>query len=88
MAVKEMVRVLKPGGTLALTIDYNLSSSPDKVGFNEKELMEQIVKPSGLKLKGDIDLKVNDWKEKVRGINRFFNTRNEAVSVGVIMCTI
>jgi len=84
-AVKELVRVLKPGGTLALTIDYNLSTSPNKIGFNTEELMELIVKPSGLKLKGDIDLNIDDWDKKVKEVNDFFNTKNDAVSAGIIL---
>ncbi len=84
-SVKEMNRVLKPGGTLALTVDYNLSSSKDKIGFNEKDIMEYIIEPSGLNLKGKINLDIENWNEMLQKINRWFNTKNEAISAGIIL---
>jgi len=84
-AVKELTRVVKPGGILALTIDYNLSSSPVKIGFNEDELMNLIIKPSGLTLKGNIDLTIDNWNRKLTEVNRFFNTNNQALSAGILL---
>lgn len=64
-AIKELVRVLKPGGILSLTFDYgNYWGSLDSSGTikSPRDLFERIIKPSGLEvicnesLKTDVEL--------------------------------
>jgi len=59
--MREVARVLKPGGIVGITIDYSpnrevlLADKGLRFGYRDK-LLEEIIKPSGLTLYGNSDL--------------------------------
>lgn len=59
-AVKEMARVLKPGGIMGLTFDYG-PSAPGSRYAGVGEINERIVKPSGLSVMGNPEYEENEW---------------------------
>lgn len=65
-AVKEMARVLKPGGLLAVTVDLGRTYYPYPSGvsgrriYDEKSLRQRIIGPSGLELVFPVDFSV-EW---------------------------
>jgi len=83
----EMARVLKQGGVLVLTIDYNPSTSGEKFGFNTQDILNKIVYPLeyyGLKSTESLDLNIPNWDDLLVSVNRTFKTTNQCVSYGII----
>lgn len=66
-ALSEMVRVLKPGGLLAISVDFGQEyvEFPSKVSglriYNKWALYERIIKPSGCELQKPADFDRSDW---------------------------
>lgn len=58
LAVKEMERVLKPGGIAVIATEYILNQRNHSEFFNENDLLEYIVKASHMKLIQNISFKV------------------------------
>jgi len=58
LAVKEMERVLKPGGIAIIATEYILNQKNHPEFFNENDLLEYVVKASSLKLVQNINLQV------------------------------
>lgn len=60
-AMREMARVVKPNGLVAVSFDYGLTYEPypSEVSgrriYDEKRVMSRLVKPSGLELVGPVD---------------------------------
>lgn len=74
-AVKEMARVVKPGGLVAVSFDYGPTYEPYPSGvsgrriYDEHTVMRRLVSPSGLELVGPVDFALwepdkNDWPIK------------------------
>jgi len=68
--IKELVRVCKKGGLIALTTDYTKKFNPygkaifkNSRSYNKRQLLERIVKSSGLKLYGKTDFDNIDWNK-------------------------
>lgn len=64
-AVREMARVLKPGGVMYLTVDYDERErrSEDDVVYDRLALQRWNVAPSGLEIEGTTDWCRDDWDE-------------------------
>ncbi|MBN2006008.1 MAG: methyltransferase domain-containing protein [Anaerolineae bacterium] len=58
-SMKEMARVLKPGGVLALTTELVLNNLSHSEFFLADEVQSFLVKPSGLQLLEDIDFTIS-----------------------------
>ena len=83
-SAKELSRVLRPGGLLAITVDffkdsttkftYNIDGEEGIVDwhiFDEKRLYEEIIDPSGLKLYQETDFKEEDWEKRRKEMKEF-----------------
>ena len=68
-AVKEMVRVLRPGGLLAISVDYGqeyLSFPSEATGvrlYDRASLYSRIITPSKCTLQGPVDFDRCDWTD-------------------------
>jgi len=66
-AVKEMVRVLKPGGLLAITVDFgqDYKAFPSKATgvrlYNKSTLYSRIIRPSRCELVGPVNFDRSNW---------------------------
>lgn len=58
-AMREMARVLRPGGIAAITTELILNDVPHPEFFRPEELYEYLVEPSGLELVEDIDFTIS-----------------------------
>lgn len=58
LAVKEMSRVLKPGGIAVIATEYVLNNVTHSDFFNEADLLEYIIKPGNMKLIQDINFNI------------------------------
>ncbi|MCE1246919.1 MAG: class I SAM-dependent methyltransferase [Firmicutes bacterium] len=66
-AMKEMARVIKPGGIVAITTEFSLNGSDYRGYFNGELLEKYLIKPSGLKLVEPVNFYVEpDLYEFVR----------------------
>jgi SAM-dependent methyltransferase len=57
-AMREIGRVLKPGGVAVVATEYVLNGVEHPEFFNERDLLDYVVNPSGLKLMQDICFEV------------------------------
>lgn len=64
-AMREMARVLRPGGILYLTVDYDERErrSDDDVVYDRLAMQRYGVAPSGLEIEGTTDWTRPDWEE-------------------------
>lgn len=58
LAMKEMGRVLKPGGTAVVSTEYILNNAEHPEYFNEKDLRDHVVEPSRMKLIQNINFNI------------------------------
>lgn len=65
-AIREMARVLKPGGIIGLTFDYGPDAYEEKYADVE-EINARIILPSGLRIRGNKDYQENSWFSEKRG---------------------
>ncbi|MFC1573852.1 class I SAM-dependent methyltransferase [Candidatus Latescibacterota bacterium] len=84
-SMKEMERVLKPGGLLLLTFDYH-PVEDTIIGFTERDFREKVLGKSGLVIaNNEPDFTVDNWKSHIRDINTFFRKKNPNTSYGVVL---
>lgn len=82
--IKELPRLLKPGGLLVITVDffkdtktrftYKVDGEERVVDwhiFDEKRLYEEIIDPCGLKLYKETDFKEEDWENRRKEMKEF-----------------
>jgi ubiquinone/menaquinone biosynthesis C-methylase UbiE len=83
-AMKEMSRVLKPGGRLLVTVDFAPNPMPRK-SYTEKDI-HRLIKISGLELSGNYDYSTRNWQEHLTDLTSLFNKSNvELSSAGFIL---
>ncbi|MBI4656173.1 MAG: class I SAM-dependent methyltransferase [Elusimicrobia bacterium] len=78
-AVREMCRVLKPGGRLLITVDFSPVSLPDRRSYNANDIVKMI-KISGLELSGKLDYACADWRSHLAELEMHFLEKNAHVS--------
>ena len=79
MAIKEMVRICKPGGIIAISLcigNISVNISGTHV-YSENDLFKRLIIPSGCKIYGqyDFDLK-NKYNDSLFNINEFYPVSN------------
>lgn len=83
-AVREMSRVLKPGGRLLLTVDFSPEPIPRR-SYNEQNI-HKLIKISGLKLLGECDYSVDNWNDHLNDLKRCFDKSDvELSSAGFVL---
>ncbi|ETW93339.1 MAG: hypothetical protein ETSY1_39640 [Candidatus Entotheonella factor] len=85
--LREMARVLKPGGWLVMTIDYTPTPGNGTEGFDVQGICQDIVKPlaaCGLAPIEPLNLNIPDWETLLQQANRTFETTRPCVSYGMI----
>ncbi|MFC1563556.1 class I SAM-dependent methyltransferase [candidate division KSB1 bacterium] len=85
-SMREMERVLKPGGLLLLTFDYHPEEEPGIIGFTENDFREKALGACTLKIKGnEPDFGIPGWGRYISSVNSRFRTRNPNTSFGIAL---
>jgi len=85
-SMREMERVLKPGGLLLLTFDFHPIPNPSIIGFTVEDFRRKVLAASGLRIVGnEPDFRVDGWESYLRSINAFFRKNNPNTSFGVVL---
>ncbi len=85
-SMKEMERVLKPGGLLLLTFDYHPHPNDAIIGFTQEDFENKVLKQCNLHIIGnEPDYIISDWNQYIENVNNFFRTHNPNTSYGVIL---
>ncbi len=83
-AMREMERVLKPGGLLVLTFDFHRDPGP-YVGFTAEEYQRKILGAFSLKMVGEPpDLVFPAWPEYKAELHELFEHKNPNTACGVL----
>lgn len=72
-AIREMARVLRPGGVLYLTVDYDQEErrSGDDVVYDRLALQRNAIGPSGLEIEGSTHYGCDDWDRQHQRMREF-----------------
>ncbi len=75
MAIREMSRVLKKGGTMFVTVDF----SPVKMEMKAytKEDILALISASGLQFDNEYDFEVHDWDKYLNELTAAFSKKNK-----------
>lgn len=85
-AMKEMERVLKPGGLLLLTFDFHPHPDARIIGFTEEEFGKKALNHCGLRMEGGTpEFSIRDWPNYLKEINDYFKVKNPNTSFGVVL---
>ncbi len=79
-AVKQLVRVLKPGGLMVLTLDYVERPIPGKSDIFTRTDVERLVAWSGLAPVATMSFDVGDWDRYLAGLAEFYGVPHCAYS--------
>ena len=84
--MREMERVLKPGGLLLLTFDFHPRRDERIVGFTGDDFRKKVLGSCALKIAhNEPDFRVEDWNGYLSRINDAFQTKNPNTSFGVAL---
>ncbi|MFC1729044.1 class I SAM-dependent methyltransferase [candidate division KSB1 bacterium] len=85
-SMREMERVLRPGGLLLLTFDFHLYPDDSIIGFTEDDFKRKVLHNCSLIIAGnEPDFSIPDWESYIREVNSFFRTKNPNTSYGVVL---
>jgi ubiquinone/menaquinone biosynthesis C-methylase UbiE len=85
-SMKEMERVLKPGGLILLTFDFHPHPDTRIIGFTEEEFRKKALDHCGLRIEGAAPaFSIKDWQGYIKAINDYFKVQNPNTSYGVIL---
>lgn len=86
MSMKEIERVLKPGGLLLLTFDFHLFPDEKIIGFTEDDFKKKVINNCNLKIENNRpDFKIDNWNEYLKMINKFFKVSCPNTSFGIVL---
>jgi ubiquinone/menaquinone biosynthesis C-methylase UbiE len=85
MAIKEMSRVLKKGGTMMVTVDFSPVKMAQKA-YTKEEILE-FISASGLNFENIYDFEVQDWDKYLTELTVAFSKKNkcQVSSAGFIL---
>jgi len=85
-SIKEMDRVLKPGGLLLLTFDFHPYPDKNIIGFTEKEFKNKVLNKCKLKIANNKpDFKIDNWEKYLGEINETFKVKCPNTSYGIVL---
>ena len=85
-SMKEMERVLKPGGLLLLTFDFHPFPTDSIIGFTEEEFRSNVLEKCNLQIvANEPDFTTTEWNHYIKSINKFFRTNNPNTSFGIVL---
>ncbi len=85
-SMREMERVLEPGGYLVLTFDFHPDRKPDLAGFTAEDFEQKILGGCTLKIVGEPpDLRFPAWREYKAELNALFEEQNPYTACGVLL---
>mgnify|MGYP001567789530 FL=1 len=75
MAIKEMSRVLKKGGTMLVTVDFS-PVKMERKAYTKEEVLE-LIAASGLNFNNNYDFEVQDWDKYLSDLTAAFSKKNK-----------
>lgn len=75
MAIKEMSRVLKKGGTMLVTVDFS-PVRMERKAYTKEEILE-LIAASGLNFDNNYDFEVQDWDKYLSDLTAAFSKKNK-----------
>jgi ubiquinone/menaquinone biosynthesis C-methylase UbiE len=88
-AMEEMGRVLKPGGIAVIATEFILNGKEHSEFFTEKDLLEYVVKPSGMQLIQNIGFTIPRvfLKNPIKFPSDIYKTPHLSLTIGDIIFT-
>jgi len=85
MAIKEMARVLKKGGTLLVTVDFS-PVAMERKSYSKRNILD-LIAASGLKFDGEYEFDPPDWDKHVTELASVFGKKKkcEVSTAGFIL---
>lgn len=85
MAIREMSRVLKKGGTMLVTVDFS-PVKMERKAYTKEDILE-LIAASGLKFDNTYDFNVADWSKYLSDLTAAFSKKNacQVSSAGFIL---